>query len=1076
MNNKTVEQIDCFLFQEMPNMDMPYAYYGDEPNLPSAPAWKEAKLRFCLASSWSYAHVTGAQSIPLLHQLVANTDPDVLCDRSYFPYSKKDLSLFDKHSMPLFGLAQRQVLGQFDVLGTSLGFICFYPNFVRQLKMSGIPVRWRDRVNMEEEYPVIMAGGMLYGSPEIWSEVVDLVWIGEAEDEPEYPGIQEFCRFTRDWKQNEKFYTPDGRLRYLIAVCKRFDFLYSPRLAHPLYDDNKRITGFEYTLGVPKPKRKFVRNMDIVPALTELPVSYHEPSMGCVSGNSLICVKDRGILRIEDAVAEDIEVWDGSSFVRASVKPSGKKRKAIVRTNFGQEIVCSPDHRFLSEYGGWIEAQNLQVGKRVRVNSNVVEDFVGNLDVKYDHCEAIESVALLEEKIEMFDVVNSESGQFVVDGFIVHNSGEVEGGRGCSGSCAFCSIAFRCRPYRQRSVPVLVDAIKKNFKNTGADVAFTVYPDFSCYTQKRLLVKTLMEEVCSNVDTQGGRVDNFADDPSFGLLAAEGKMNQWALGVEGTSERMRVAVNKNCTRQDLLFAVETAIKCGFKRIKMYLIPDLPFEEEADVLCFVGLCKEIVSIKEHYGSGAQIIASFTPFLNEANTPLQWYPCTLEKKTLYGLPDELRKLGVNFRLGKKTEPNYAYFMQACHFMDRIMASCMLKTIEELDMVYFTGVNRKFKETMEKYLAEAGVDWDHYFSAKPDDFIFPHEIVDIGVSKEYLFEFYKRIKKFIADTPDPVAFEETAKTVHYPMIMSKCNDCSLCGNCDSEMLRYKAGLNRQKDIEVELSKINKIDQDTIASRFLMEVEVDEEKRFVVNEHWEFQIRRACYMEDYPVAVHSIKFESSSVKFKPWFSGIDYTTIGFTVPYLLNDAVVDRINFHLKGIKIKRVIPIVSDFRFGSVGNSLWRLQVRKLSKEIVLALTRFKDKTYIPMTVKTNGFRGNFMTAKVNLKDYIDDVWFVVLKGKVFMRFLMRKSCSPYDVYSSLFERGISDVMRYSAIREAVIKKTYEGRMEYGARVCPLCGVSVVETLMGDFLLFCPKCSDVDKKGLLAGIFGEKVIRKF
>ncbi|GAH21888.1 unnamed protein product, partial [marine sediment metagenome] len=73
--------------------------------------------------------------------------------------------------------------GEFDIIGTSLGYPPFYFNIVQQLKWAGIPVRWKDRVGMEEPWPLIIAGGSIYGNPMPWSPMVDIVWIGEVEDE-----------------------------------------------------------------------------------------------------------------------------------------------------------------------------------------------------------------------------------------------------------------------------------------------------------------------------------------------------------------------------------------------------------------------------------------------------------------------------------------------------------------------------------------------------------------------------------------------------------------------------------------------------------------------------------------------------------------------------------------------------------------------------------------------------------------------------------------------------------------------------------------------------------------------------
>ncbi|GAI87921.1 unnamed protein product [marine sediment metagenome] len=96
---------------------------------------------------------------------------------------KKDYGMQKKAGLPIFGLGQKRAIGEFDVLAASLGYPPFLFNLIEMLKMSGIPVRWRDRIDMKESYPLIISGGSICGSPLPWSPIVDFVYIGECEEE-----------------------------------------------------------------------------------------------------------------------------------------------------------------------------------------------------------------------------------------------------------------------------------------------------------------------------------------------------------------------------------------------------------------------------------------------------------------------------------------------------------------------------------------------------------------------------------------------------------------------------------------------------------------------------------------------------------------------------------------------------------------------------------------------------------------------------------------------------------------------------------------------------------------------------
>ena len=76
--------------------------------------------------------------------------------------------------------------------------------------------------------------------------------------------------------------------------------------------------------------------------------SLNNPMQGCISGESLILSEGHGIVPISNLNGQMISVWDGERFSDASVAYSGKKQKVVVLLQNGQEIVCSPDHKFLT--------------------------------------------------------------------------------------------------------------------------------------------------------------------------------------------------------------------------------------------------------------------------------------------------------------------------------------------------------------------------------------------------------------------------------------------------------------------------------------------------------------------------------------------------------------------------------------------------------------------------------------------------------------------------------------------------------------------------------------------------------
>ena len=915
LNRKSTEYIENFLQKNQYKMEFPSSFYGREPNS-VIKDWDSAKLKVCMMSAWSYTNVPGNQTIPLMTKLINESGEDIFCDRSFFPSDKKDLKLFVNGGIPIFGLNSRRSLADFDLIGTSLGFVLFYPNVLKQMRMCGFPVYREDRDKSEEKMPIFIAGGPTYGNPEVWAPVMDLIWLGEAEDEEGSPGISAFCNRLRDYIETVKADTWVEKKDYIVKkLCEEFDFLYAPKFHKPIVDkDTKLITGFDYS-GMKKPKRKFVKDFDSVTGFDNPPIAYVDTGMG---------------------------------------------------------------------------------------------------------------------------------------------PGEVEGARGCPGSCAFCAIGFRYRPYRERSVDRIVSIIKENYKNSGAIEAFPCFFDFSSYKQKKLLVKRLLEEVSSNVDTQGGRVDNVAADTDFAAMAQLGKMDQLAMGIEGCSQRLRDMLNKNASVTDILSVFEFAMKRGFKRIKVYMVCDIMYENDEDDLCFINLMKKVAEMRDSMGVNVKINVSFTPLRTEANTPLQWFETSTYKKQVGGIPVALKSLGFRVQYGAKLNINRTHFFQLFNLADRTAAECIIDSCLALDACYWGGAGDKnFYEDMKKRLEEKGLSYNHYFCAKPKDYIFGWDIVDMGVSKEYLWQFYEKMVKLMEDNPNALQYEKDciSSGKSFP-VMTKCTEHSLCKCCDKECLIIQGKQNRLVDEDVDLSKVKIVNDDSAIDKALFRVFIDSSKRFCDNEFWEYTLRRAFYLAGFPIAKNNIVFGSNSIQFRNWLSGVDYVEIGTLEPF-------DAVNWNLDSLNRNLVdfgIQLISYCRVGTAFDirrsmkdslSMYKMPVVKSKYEILDALKRFNKQDFIEMRLRKDEYQRGRQSKVVNMKDFCYRAW-AVFQGKDPKFYsLLRGGCSPFDIYSSIFGGSSSEALAQLAERVEVFSSSFLDQASVSGENCKVCGKAIPLNLFGDLL---------------------------
>lgn len=275
----TPGSVTRFLDDNMHRLDGPAQWLGTEPNVP-AKDWDSAALRVLMAASWPYEQAAGNQSIPAVWSTV-NRHERYLCDRYYLPSTSRDMKIFEKAGVPVFGLEHRHELNDYDVVGTSISYVLLLMNFVRYLSMSGVPVRWRDRV--PEEHPMVMVGGQAFCNPEAFAPVADCVFVGEAEDEPGNGGLGQVMKMIEMFKQ-EGSWSAD-RIGCYERLARTFNYLYFPRFVDVHYadrDGSKQVSSYRSGLpGVRVPFRKrHVVNLDNIARLDAPPLLFTDPSMG----------------------------------------------------------------------------------------------------------------------------------------------------------------------------------------------------------------------------------------------------------------------------------------------------------------------------------------------------------------------------------------------------------------------------------------------------------------------------------------------------------------------------------------------------------------------------------------------------------------------------------------------------------------------------------------------------------------------------------------------------------------------------------------------------------------------------
>lgn len=185
----------------------------------------------------------------------------------------------------------------------------------------------------------------------------------------------------------------------------------------------------------------------------------------------------------------------------------------------------------------------------------------------------------------------------------------IELARGCVHSCRFCLATRWYRPFREQSLDQVL-ALARQARGRWPKVGL-VSAAVSDYTQIDALVEGLRSEgIAFSVSSL--RAAPLSKALLEGLAASGART--LTIAPEAGSQRLRDAMRKGISHEDIMGAVRSANALGFETLKLYYMVGLPGETEEDVGELIELTREIARQFDRY-----IVVGVTPFVPKAHTP-------------------------------------------------------------------------------------------------------------------------------------------------------------------------------------------------------------------------------------------------------------------------------------------------------------------------------------------------------------------------------------------------------------------------------------------------------------------------
>ncbi len=330
---------------------------------------------------------------------------------------------------------------------------------------------------------------------------------------------------------------------------------------------------------------------------------------------------------------------------------------------------------------------------------------------------------------------------------VVHDRVTHEIMRGCIRGCRFCQAGFLYRPIREKSPDTINAQCRHLCDVTGYDEISLSSLSTSDYTQLEALLDKLLEWTIPekiNIALPSLRVDNFSDS----LMEKLNKVRRSGLtfAPEAGTQRLRDAINKNVTEEEVLRTSRKAFAGGWTAVKLYFMLGLPTETLDDVAGIADLAQQVVN--EFYrnpdkpkGKGVTVSISVASFVPKPFTPFQWEPqdtreMLLEKQAHLLSSIHTKKINASFhkvdisflegvfargdrRLSRVIEYAWAHGCKFDGWDDSFHFDTWMESFEAcgVDPLFYTSRRRCFDEVLP---------WDH---------------LDYGIRKEFLIREAKK-----------------------------------------------------------------------------------------------------------------------------------------------------------------------------------------------------------------------------------------------------------------------------------------------------------------------------------------------
>lgn len=327
--------------------------------------------------------------------------------------------------------------------------------------------------------------------------------------------------------------------------------------------------------------------------------------------------------------------------------------------------------------------------------------------------------------------------------------------RGCIRGCRFCQAGYAYRPVRAKDPKLLVEQGIAACRDSGYQEMTLSSLSTSDYRPLVELCDGLLD-YCAPRDIGLSLPSLRADNFSMSLMQRLQSVRRSGLtfAPEAGTQRLRDAINKNVTEDDLKQSCRTAFSGGWSSVKLYFMLGLPTETDEDVLGIADLAKKVLAWGKEYGAnqrrGIRVTVSTACFVPKPHTAFQW-------ESQVDMDEYMRRVTLLRENMRDKSITYNWHDPDTSFLEAVFSRGDRRLGRVIETAWRQGA--KFDSWSEYFdlgrwmdaFSTCGLD-PHFYAnrAREEDEVFPWEVTSVGVSRKFLARERERAYEAVI-TPD-------------------------------------------------------------------------------------------------------------------------------------------------------------------------------------------------------------------------------------------------------------------------------------------------------------------------------------